>query len=213
MKVFGVPFSPFVRKVYLVAALKGVEIEPALANPRDPSPEFLACSPFRKMPAILDGDFALADSSAIAAYIDAKHPEPALYPADPCARGKAVWWEEFADTIVMPASGKVVFNRFVSPRFFGQPGDEAAAEQGVADLQPLFAYLETEAPASGWLAGEAFSIADIAVATALKTLSYVGVALDTAAHPKACAWYARVAELPVWQEVAAREAAAMSPPG
>src|SRR5580765_1732994 len=112
IKVFGSPFSPFVRKVYLVAAFKGVEFEAEAANPRDPSAEFAACSPFRKMPAIQDEDYTLADSTAIAAYLDAKYPEPALFPKDPRALGRAVWWEEFADTIVMPSSGKVVFNRF-----------------------------------------------------------------------------------------------------
>ena len=210
MQVFGFPLSPFVRKVHLVATEKSVEVETVLGNPRDPSPEFLAVSPFRKIPAIRDGDFALCDSTAIATYIDAKHPNPPIFPAEPQARGRAIWFEEFADTVMVAAGGKVVFNRFVGPVVMGLPGDETAAAQGVAELAPIMAYLESQAPASGWLAGPEFSIADISVASVCRTLGYVGMLPDPATHPRTAAWYARVCERPAWQAVASREAAVMA---
>ncbi len=209
MKVFGFPLSPYVRKVHLVAAEKGIEVETVLGNPRDPSAEFLAASPFRKIPALQDGDFTLCDSTAIVTYIDARHPQDPILPADPQARGKAVWFEEFADTIMTAAGGKVVFNRFVGPKVLGMPGDEAVAVAGEKELEPILAYLETQAPASGWLAGE-FSIADIAVASTLRTLGYVGLEPDAASHPATAAWYDRVKARPAWQAVAAREAAIMA---
>ncbi len=210
MKLFGFPLSPFVRKVHLVAAEKGVTLEAAPANPRNPSPEFAAASPFRKIPALQDGDYTLADSTAIVTYLDALHPNPPIFPAEPKARGKAIWFEEFADTIASPAGGKAVFNRFVAPKVLGIPGDEAAAEQGVAELGPILAYIEQAAPAEGWLTGSDFSIGDIAVASLLRTLEYVDVRLDPASHPRASAWYARVQARPAWQTVARAEAAAMA---
>ena len=210
MQVFGFPLSPFVRKVHLVAAEKGVAVEMVLGNPRNPSPDFLAASPFRKIPAIKDGDFMLCDSTAIVTYIDALQPAPAIFPADPKARGKAIWFEEFADTILVAAGGKVVFNRFVGPKFMGLPGDEAAAEQGVAELEPILDYLDGQAPADGWLAGDEFSIGDIAVASTLKTLGYVDLLPDPAKHPRTAAWYARVCERPAWQDVATQEAKILS---
>ena len=209
MQVFGFPLSPFVRKVHLVAAEKGVAVEMVLGNPREPSPDFLAASPFKKIPAIKDGDFTLCDSTAIVTYIDAKHPGVAIFPSDPEARGRAIWFEEFADTILTPAGGKVVFNRFVGPILMGMPGDEAAAEQGVADLAPILAYLEGQAPESGWLTGAEFSIADIAVASVCRTLGYVDMLPDPANHPRTANWYGRVCERPAWQAVATREAAVL----
>lgn len=209
MKIFGFPLSPFVRKVHLVAAEKGVEVEIVLSNPANPNPDFLACSPFRKIPALQDEDFSISDSTAIATYIDALHPEPALTPGDAQARAKAIWFEEFADTILTPAGGKVVFNRFVGPKFLGLPGDEAAAEQGVAELGPILDYLEGVAPESGWLTGGEFSIGDIAVASVLRTLGYVDLEPDAAVRPKTAAWYDRVKARPAWQQVAAREAAVL----
>lgn len=210
MKVFGFPLSPYVRKVNLVAAEKGLEIETVLGNPRHPAPEFLAASPFRKIPALQDGDFTLCDSTAIVTYIDAKHPAAPTLPADPQARGKAIWFEEFADTIMSAAGGKVVFNRFVGPKVIGMPGDEDAAKVGEKELVPILAYLESQAPAGGWLVGDAFTIADIAVASVLRTLGYVGMEPDAATHPATAAWYERVKARPSWQAVAARETAIMA---
>ena len=205
MKIFGFPISPYVRKVHLVAAEKGVKVEMVLGNPREPLPEFLAASPFRKIPALQDGDFTLCDSTAIVTYIDAKHPEVPIFPTDPAARGKAIWFEEFADTMMTAAGGKVVFNRFVGPKLLGLPGDEVAAEQGVQELEPILAYLESQAPAAGWLAGSEFSIGDIAVAAVLRSLGYVGLEPDPATHPATAAWYERVKARPAWQAVAATE--------
>ncbi len=209
MKVFGFPLSPFVRKVHLVAAEKGIRVEALPANPRSPSPEFAAASPFRKIPALQDGDFSLADSTAIVTYLDALHPAPAMTPGDARAKGRAIWFEEFADTILSAAGGKVVFNRFVAPKVLGVPGDEDAAKAGEAELGPVYDYLETQAPTEGWLVGE-FSIADIAVASVLRTLRYVALEPDAARHPRVAAWYERVQARPAWQAVAAGEAKAMA---
>ena len=205
MQVFGFPLSPFVRKVHVVAAEKGIAVETVVSDPREPHPDFLAASPFRKIPALKDGDYQLADSTAIVTYFDALQADPPILPSDRKARGKAVWWEEFADTILVPAGGKIVFNRFVGPKFLGLPGDEAAAALGEKEIEPILAYLEGEAPAEGWLAGGEYSIGDIAVASTLMTLGYVGMAPDAAKHPATAAWYARVIARPAWVGVADRE--------
>ena len=210
MKVFGFPLSPFVRKVHLVATEKGIAVETVLSNPADPAPEFLAASPFRKIPALQHGDFTLADSTAIVTYLDALHPDPPMLPGDARNKAMAVWFEEFADTVLTPAGGKIVFNRFVGPKFLGLPGDEVAAKQGELDLVPLLDYLEGVAPETEWLTGSALSIGDIAVASVFRTLSYVGFEPNAAKHPRTAAWYLRVCARPAWQEVAAREAAVMT---
>ncbi|HEY7006068.1 MAG TPA: glutathione S-transferase family protein, partial [Sphingomicrobium sp.] len=94
MILYGSSLSPYVRKVLAVAGEKGIELElqPSGAGPGQPSAEFLEASPFRKMPAFRDGDYTLADSSAIVHYLEAKYPEPELIPSDPKLRGKTVWF-------------------------------------------------------------------------------------------------------------------------
>ena len=213
MKVFGFPLSPFVRKVHLVATEKGIAVETVLINPANPAPEFLAASPFRKIPALQDGDFTLADSTAIVTYLDVLHPSPPMLPGDARQQATAIWYEEFADTIMTPAGGKIVFNRFVGPKFMGLPGDEAAAKQGELELAPVLDYFEGVAPEADWLTGSELSIGDIAVASVFRTLGYIGFEPDPARHPRTAAWYARVCARPAWQDVAAREAVIMAKVG
>lgn len=205
IKVFGFPLSPFVRKVHVIAAEKGVPIEMVLGKPGEPSPEFLAASPFGKIPALQDGDFTLADSTAIVTYLDALQPDPAIAPGIAQQRARAIWFEEFADTILVAAGGKVLFNRFVAPRLMGRPGDETVAEQGLKELAPAMDYLESQC-GEGWLAGGEFSIGDVAAACVLRSLGYIDLEPDAATHPRAAAWYARVCARASWQQVAALEA-------
>jgi glutathione S-transferase len=204
MKVYGFPISPFVRKVHVVAAEKGIPVELAMSNPAAPAEEFLAASPFRKIPALVDGDFTLADSTAIVTYLDALQPDPPMVPGTPQQKARAIWFEEFADTILVAAGGKVLFNRFVGPKLMGKPGDEAAAEQGLKELEPVLAYLESQC-GDGWLADGDFSVGDVAVAAVLRSLGYVGLEPDPATHPRTAAWYARVTARPSWQHFAAIE--------
>ena len=121
MILYGSSLSPYVRKVLAFAAEKGIELElrPTGDAPGKPGPEFLAASPTRKMPALVDGDYRLADSSAIVHYLEALRPEPNLIPTEARARGRTIWFDEYGDTIVMGCGGKMFFNRVVAPRFLG----------------------------------------------------------------------------------------------
>ena len=81
MILLGASVSPFVRKVLVVAAEKGVKLENRPINPSTSTdPLFLANSPFRKVPLLVDADFTLADSTAIVTYLEALHPQPAADP-------------------------------------------------------------------------------------------------------------------------------------
>jgi len=204
MELFGALFSPFVRKVAVVAAEKGLAFDMPPFSFADPCEDFLAASPFRKIPAIKDGDYRLCDSTAICAYFDALAPDAPIYPVEARARGRAVWFEELADTIMVPTLGHAIFNRFVLPRFRGVAGDEDAALAAIEKFNEVLSYLEGVTPSDGWLAGE-FSLGDVAVASLLRTAEYIGAGLDRARFPAIAAWYDRVTARPAWQSVAAME--------
>lgn len=207
MKLYGALLSPFVRKVAVVLAEKGVDYTPARGGPGSTDAEFLSVSPFAKIPAINDEGFCLADSSAIVHYLEAKYPDPALIPADPQARGLAIWFDEFGDTIFAASGLKILFNRVVGPRFVGKPGNEALALEGEAELPRIFDYIESIVPEEGWLVAGGFSLADITVGSMLCTLRYVGHGPNAEAYPKTAAWHARALARPSWQLVEAKEAA------
>ena len=211
MKIYGFPLSPFVRKVVVAVKEKGLEAEVVPSNPSQPDEEFAAISRFHKIPAFRDGDFTLADSTAIVTYLDAKYPEPALLPASPEARAKAIWFEEVADTVFIPAGAPIVLNRFLRPRIFGTEGEEAAAIDAEEAVKRTLAYLDG-AVSDGWLAGE-FTVGDIAVASVIRTLGYAGWQLDAAAYPRLAAWYGRVQAREGWKQAAEVENAMIAAAG
>lgn len=193
MIVYGAPVSPFVRKVLAYGTEKGLELQLVPVGLGDQNPDFIACSPFKKMPAFSDGDFKISDSTAIIAYLEAKHPEPPLIPADPEGRAQVTWFEEFADTILVGALGTIFFNRVVMPKFMGQDGDSAAADKAeIEALPPILDYLEGVIPASGYLVGDKFSLADIAVASPFVNGSHAGVIPDAQSYPKITAFVAAI---------------------
>ena len=209
MILYGSSLSPFVRKVLAFAAEKGVELEVKAVGVGDRDPEFRAASPFGKMPALADGDFRLADSSAIVHYLEAKHPEPALIPSDPRQRGKVIWFDEFADTILAGCGAKMFFNRIVAPRFLGRPGDENAAAAAERDeLPPILDYLETVVPGDdGFLVGDRLTLADIAVASPFANLGHLGCKHDRSRYGRTCAYVERVLARPSFARWIARESA------
>ena len=211
MLIFGALLSPYVRKVCLIAAEKGLDFELKMSGHANPDPDFVAASPFGKIPAIKDGDYLLADSSAIALYLDAKYPQNRLVPADPGALGRVMWFDEYADTILAGSGLKVLFHRLVGPKILKRPFDEAIAVQGEAELPPIYAYLESVTAKSTWLTGDEFTLADIAVASVLRSVSYVKVQPRAEEYPAVDAWYARVCARPSWQQVAALEMPAKKP--
>jgi len=207
MIIYGNSLSPFVRKTLVFATEKGVAFE---LRPQG-TPEFKEVSPFGKMPGFRDGDFTISDSTAIITYLDAIKPEPNLIPTDPKNRARTIWYEEYGDTIVAACGGKIFFNRVVSPKFFGRPGDLAAADEAQATEFPkLMDYLESVVPASGFLVEDRFTLADIAVASPLATLAHGDCHMDAGKHPKAHAYVSRIWERPSFAKLLAGEKAMLA---
>ena len=187
MIVYGSSLSPYVRKTLAFGAEKGLALENKVSAPGSPDPEFLACSPFRKIPGFKDGDFQISDSTAIITYLEALHPEPNLIPTDPRNRARAIWFEEYADTIVVGAAGPLFFNRIVGPRFMGATTDEAVCVRAETEtIPPVLDYLERTIPDSGFLLEDRLTLADIAVTSPFANLSHLG--FDLSPWPKTKAY-------------------------
>jgi glutathione S-transferase len=198
MILYGSSFSPFVRKTMAYANERGIVLQIENIGLGSTDENFLRASPFKKIPGFTDGDFAISDSSAIIAYLDAKFPDAALIPADPEGRARVTWYEEFADTIMMTVVGKCFFHRIVSPLFMKQPGDEALAVEGeTVDLPPILDYLEKTVPDAGaFLVGNALTLADIAVACPFVNFDHAHCAVNKAAYPRTYAWVESILSRP-----------------
>lgn len=207
MIVYGSTLSPFVRKVMAFAAEKGLQVEIQPAGMGGGPAEFKEASPFGKIPGFKDGDFLISDSSAIITYLEAVKPEPNLIPLDPKNRARAVWWDEFADTIMVSAAGAIFFNLVVAPRFLKRDADMAAVEAGRAQLPALFDYLERSIPESGFLLEDRVTLADIAVASPFQNLALCGHGLDPAAYPRTAKYVEAILARPSFAPMIAQERA------
>ncbi|MEM7466331.1 MAG: glutathione S-transferase family protein [Pseudomonadota bacterium] len=183
-KVYGTSISPFVRKVLVYLAEKNIEFDHDPVNPFAPPDDYRKISPLGKIPALVEGDKSLADSSVICQYLERKHPKPAMYPSSDFDYAQALWFEEFIDGGFTPkAGGNVFFPMVVAPKMMNQPvTDEvrAAVETSLAEeVQPMWDYLESEIAGKDFFVGDTLSIADIAVASIHVNLLHAGVLVDT----------------------------------
>jgi len=209
--IYGSSMSPFVRKAMVFALEKGIEFEAQPGGRRSPDPEFAKASPFGKVPAMKDGDFLLADSTAMITYFDAIKPEPNLIPTEAKARATTVWYEEFADTIVAECGGRIFFTRVVGPKFLGMQTDPAVADAAQAnDFPRLVDYLETRIPASGYLVEDRFTLADIAVASPFATMALGGCPVNPETHPKTVAYLQAIFARPSFAGLIAKEKAMLA---
>ena len=208
MILYGASMSPFVRKTMAYLAEKGLEADIVPEGLGSKNPDFHSASPFGKIPAFRDGDFAISDSTAIITYLEAKYPEPPLIPASPESRARTVWYEEFADSILVGKLGVIFFNRVVLPRFMGKEGDLAAAAKAeTEDLPPLLDYLEGNIPKSGFLVDDRLTLADLAVASPFVNMDHSGIELDWASHPKPTTYVNAILARPSFAPIVAREKA------
>lgn len=191
-RIIGAPASPYVRKVMAVCDLKGVayRIDPII--PFQGNDEFSRLSPLRRVPVLIDDLVTLADSTAIAEYLDERYGTPSMFPDTPAARARARWIEEFADTRMGDVFIWRLFNAAViAPGVWKQACDDAAIARTVREELPaVMDYLETIAPVDGFVCGE-LAVADIAVAVHFANLRWSATGADLAPWPKTVAWVAR----------------------
>ncbi len=185
-KLYGAPVSPFVRKVMVALAEKGIAHELEPVNPFAAGPEYRKISPLGRIPAYQDGDLTIADSSVILLYLEKAYPTPSLLPSDAPDYARALWFEEYGDGGLGPIIGLKIFRqRIVGPRLFKTPTDETVVKQALTeDLPPMYDYLESQLGSGEGLVGGRFSIGDISVVTQFANLVISGEKVDAARWPK-----------------------------
>ncbi|MFJ5469053.1 GSH-dependent disulfide bond oxidoreductase [Pectobacterium carotovorum] len=160
-------------------------------------PEFLAISPNNKIPAIVDTQpaeggtpISLFESGAILLYLAEKH--GVLLSTSLRERTATLQWLFWQVAGFGPMLGQNHHFNHYAP----QPVPYAI-ERYQQETQRLYRVLDKHLQDSPWLAGENYSIADIA--TYPWVVSYARQRVDLDDYPAVKAWYTRISERPATQ--------------
>ena len=159
--------SPFVQKVKIALREKGLQFENRESLFAKDQSAFHAASPRREIPTLVDGEFAIWDSTIILDYLEERWPEPPLMPADPASRAEARMLEEICDT-QLEAINFCLSEMMAFPDIDPEARDSVVAK-GKADLLGLFGLLEEKLSNKDYFSGDFFGRADLSVLPHLNT--------------------------------------------
>ncbi|MCA7086263.1 glutathione S-transferase N-terminal domain-containing protein [Cupriavidus sp. DB3] len=167
--------------------------------------EFLKISPNNKIPAIVDSEgpdgkpISLFESGAILVYLAGKTGK--FLPEDVRGKYETLQWLMFQMGGVGPMLGQAHHFRIYAPEKI-----EYAVNRYTNEARRLYGVIDKQLSGRPWLAGDEYTIADIATFPWLRSWQNQGVELDDYPHLKR--WFNTIAERPAVKrgvEVLARE--------
>ncbi len=207
------PLSPFCRKIRIILGEKKLPFESVIEMPWRQREEFLALNHGGTVPVLIDQDGTIVSESAVIAdYLDEVYPDNSVLLGGPAQRAEirriAQWYDLKFDAEVT----KLVLFEKIDKRLMklGEP-DMQTIRAGIANLPYHMDYLNYLCEQRHWLAGEVFSLADIAVAAHLSSIDYIGD-VPWVHFPQAKEWYARVKSRPSFRPILADFVPGMPPP-
>jgi len=211
--LYHLTLSPFARKVRVVLAEKNLEFTLKLEKVWERRPEFLALNPAGEVPVLIEPDgTVLAGTEAIVEYLDEAYREKILIGINPVDRAEVrrltAWFDiKMNLEVTVNLLGEKMMRRMGG---HGQPNSQAI-RAGHANLPHHLDYIGYLVERRRWLAGDHFSVADIAAASHLSSLDYLGdVPWDN--HEPAKDWYARIKSRPSFRQILADYVPGAPPP-
>jgi glutathione S-transferase len=199
LKIWGRISSINVRKVVLAAQWLEIPFQRIDAGHEFgivKTPDYLAKNPNALVPLIEDGDFQLWESNVIVRYLCARHSPGKLYPQDLAVRFDAERWMDWQQTTLNPA-GRPAFIQLI--RTPADKRDAKLVAQSVAATEPLMAMLDAHLSRRAFMAGDAFTMADIPIACELDR--WQSLPLQRPARPHLERWYQGVLAQPATRGV------------
>jgi glutathione S-transferase len=195
--LFHLWLHPFSRKVRIVLSEKQLDFSLEIERIWERRTEFLAMNPAGDVPVLIEKDgTTLANSQVICEYLDEVYPEVNLLGTDPLGRAEVRRLVSWFD---------VKFNREVTDKLVGEKlmkqvlklGEPhgPSIRAGHANIHYHLDYIGFLTEKREWLAGNTFSLADIAAAAHLSAIDYIGD-VPWEEHQAAKQWYAKVTSRP-----------------
>jgi glutathione S-transferase len=208
---------PFSRKVRIALSEKKLPFDLVIEKSWERREEFLAMNPAGEVPVLLEGTdeetpIALADSNVICEYLEDAYPDPPLIEGDPVTRAEirrlVAWFDrKFHHEVTQNLVDEKINKRFLG---LGAPSS-VAIRAGHANIATHLAYIEYLMARHNWLAGNRFSLADIAAAAQLSCIDYIDD-VPWEDYPEAKSWYARLKSRPSVRPLLADHIPGIPPP-
>lgn len=198
--------APSPRRARILLAEKGIPhktVAVDLARGEQLGAAYRAINPLCTVPALqLEDGTVLGDNAAIAAYVEARWPEPPLWGRTPAEKAEIASWHWRCEFEGLMAVAEALRNG--SPAMAGRalPGPEnhaqipALAERGVLRTRQFFDGLNQRLIGRDCVAGEGFSMADILAVVVVDFARIVRVKPDAERHPELLRWRALMAQRP-----------------
>ena len=194
-EIIGSVRSTYTWAVCMVCEEKGIEY--VLTETPLRAPELLAIHPFGKMPVLRHGDVELFESKAIATYLDRSFPAPWLFPTDPRLAGLTEQWVSLVNTVIDRTLIRTYLFAYIAPKMSDGKPDREAIEAVMPAVREQLAILDKAVAATGYLAGDQFTFADVNLLPILYRLrQFPEGAQALAAAPHLAAYYDRHAARP-----------------
>lgn len=159
------------------------------------TPEYRKLNPNGLVPTIEDDGLVLWESNAIVRYLAAKHPEGGLWPVNLRTRGLADQWLDWSHTTCLPA----LRNMFLGlVRTAPEQRDMLAIEQSRVDSAAAFEIVDAHLAAHDYLAGNAFTMGDIAMGCA--AWRWLSLPIERPNVPNVRRWFDRLALRPACRQ-------------
>ena len=190
--VYHLPFSPFSRKIRLMLVEKKLEFQLELEDVWQCRDDYLVLNPAGQVPVLLDEAAVIADSTAIAEYLDEVYPSPNLLGRLPIERAEArrlSFW--FDLKFFYEVTENIAYEKLVKRGSnIGGPNSERI-RIGRENIHRHLEYIGLLTGRRNWLAGDDLTCADLAAAAHLSVIDYLGD-VPWSAHEDAKDWYSRI---------------------
>ena len=202
MKLYDFPGAPNPRRVRMFAAEKGIALESItvdLAGTQNRGAEFLKKNPSGKIPVLeLDDGTCIAESVAICRYLEAIHPDPNLFGADPVETALIEMHHRHIELELLSQIGVSWVNGPIVAKLAKGLFEPilAAKERSDAAVRDYYGRLDGQLANGAFVGGNRFSVADI---TALIAIDFATAMVDLKPadeHQSLWRWHALVSARP-----------------
>lgn len=202
-RLYHAPLSPFCRKIRLILAEKRIEVELVEERYWERRKDFLQMNPAGKVPVLRNNGRVLAESTAIAEYLEEQHPEPPLLPRNAADRAEArrinlYFDDKFHNEVTANLLHERVYKKITGQ---GYP-DSRAVKTGASKIKFHLDYMGWLLERRRWLAGDMLTIADFTAAAHLSCLDYISD-VDWNRSAAVREWYATMKSRPAFRSLLA----------